>query len=108
MDSLMLLALGATSMGYDGHGDFSMAPDGLLARPGERREQPFVFTGVSIAHPRLFAGAPEGPFSLNLLWDRAIARGRLFGLRLDGSWMHVGTPQSVQDAEQWIDRSAAV
>lgn len=108
MDSLMLLALGATSMGYDGHGDFSMAPDGLLARPGERREQPFVFTGVSIAHPRLFADAPEGPFSLNLLWDRAIARGRLFGLRLDGSWMHVGTPQSVQDAEQWIDRSAAV
>lgn len=108
MDSLMLLALGATSMGYDGHGDFSMAPDGLLARPGERREQPFVFTGVSIAHPRLFADAPQGPFSLNLLWDRAIARGRLFGLRLDGSWMHVGTPQSVHDAEQWIDRSAAV
>jgi N-acetyl-alpha-D-muramate 1-phosphate uridylyltransferase len=108
MDSLMLLAPGATSLGYDGHGDFSMAPDGLLARPGDRREQPFVFTGVSIAHPRLFEDAPKGPFSLNLLWDRAITRGRLFGLRLDGSWMHVGTPQSVHDAEQWIDRSTAV
>jgi MurNAc alpha-1-phosphate uridylyltransferase len=108
MDSLMLLAPGATSLGYDGHGDFSMASDGLLARPGDRHEQPFVFTGVSIAHPRLFDGAPQGPFSLNLLWDRAITRGRLFGLRLDGFWMHVGTPESVRDAEQWIDRSTAV
>ncbi len=53
----------------------------------------------------MFDNAPQGPFSLNLLWDRAIARGRLFGLRLDGSWMHVGTPESVHDAEQWIDRS---
>lgn len=108
MDSLMLLALGATSLGYDGHGDFTMAADGLLARPGERRESPFVFTGVSIAHPRLFEDAPDGAFSLNVLWDRAIARGRLYGLRLDGAWMHVGTPQSVRDAEQWIDRSAQV
>lgn len=108
MDSLMLLALGAGSLGYDGHGDFAMAPDGALARPGERRESPFVFTGVSVAHPRLFENAPGGAFSLNVLWDRAIARGRLFGLRLDGTWMHVGTPQSVDDAEQWIDRSASV
>jgi MurNAc alpha-1-phosphate uridylyltransferase len=106
MDSLMLLALGATSMGYDGHGDFVMASDGVLARRGERREAPFVFTGVSIAHPRLFEGAPEGPFSLNLLWDRAIAKGRLHGLRLDGVWMHVGTPEGVTEAEQWIDRAA--
>ncbi len=108
MDSLMLLASGAASLGYDGHGDFAMAPDGLLTRPGERRQTPFVFAGVSIAHPRLFEDAPAGAFSLNVLWDRAIARGRLYGLRLDGTWMHVGTVQSVDDAEQWIDRSATV
>lgn len=107
MDSLLLLALGATSIGYDGHGDFLMSQDGALERRGERRESPFAFTGVSIAHPRLFEDAPKGRFSLNVLWDRAIARGRLFGLRLDGVWMHVGTPQSVQDAEQWIARAAS-
>lgn len=107
MDSLMLLALGATSLGYDGHGDFLMAADGLLTRRGERAEAPFAFTGVSIAHPRLFEGAPEGPFSLNVLWNRAIARGRLHGLRLDGMWMHVGTPQAIDDAERWIDQAAS-
>lgn len=107
MDSLLLLALAATSLGYEGHGDFVMAPDGLLARRGERREAPFVFTGVSIAHPRLFKDAPKGPFSLNVLWDRAIRAGRLYGLRLEGVWMHVGTPQAIDDAEQWIDRAAS-
>jgi MurNAc alpha-1-phosphate uridylyltransferase len=107
MDSLMLLALGATSLGYDGHGDFAMDADGVLSRRGERREAPFVFTGVSIAHPRLFEDAPKGAFSLNTLWDRAIDRGRLLGLRLEGAWMHVGTPQSVEEAERWIDRAAS-
>jgi MurNAc alpha-1-phosphate uridylyltransferase len=107
MDSLLLLALGATSIGYDGHGDFLMAPDGVLTRRPERGEAPFAFTGVSIAHPRLFEDAPKGRFSLNVLWDRAIERGRLFGLRLDGVWMHVGTPQAIEDAERWIDRAAS-
>lgn len=107
MDSLLLLALGATSLGYDGHGDFLMGPDGLLTRRPERDEAPFAFTGVSIAHPRLFEGAPDGRFSLNVLWDRAIARQRLFGLRLDGVWMHVGTPQAIEDAERWIARAAS-
>lgn len=106
MDSLLLLALGADSIGYEGHGDFVMAPDGALTRRGERSEAPFVFAGVSIAHPRLFEDAPEAPFSLNALWDRAMARGRLFGLRLEGTWMHIGTPQAVEDAERWIDRAA--
>lgn len=102
MDCLMLVALGATSMGYEGHGDFTMDPDGVLARRGEQEEAPFVFTGVSIAHPRMFIDAPQGKFSLNLLWDRAIAAGRLYGVRLDGAWMHVGTPAAVKEAEQWI------
>ena len=106
MDSLLLLALGATSLGYDGHGDFVLSPDGLLSRRGERSEAPFAFTGVSIAHPRLFEGAPGGAFSLNKLWDQAIARGRLFGLRLEGTWMHVGTPESVTEAERWIEQAA--
>lgn len=100
MDSLMLLALAATSIGYDGHGDFDMSPDGLLTRRLERKEAPFVFTGVSIAHPRLFRKAPKGAFSLNKLWDRAIRERRLYGVRLDGVWMHVGTPEALAEAEQ--------
>ena len=104
MDSLMLLATAATSLGYDGPGDFVMDKDGRLSRRGEREMAPFVFAGVSIAHPRMFEGAPEGPFSMNRLWDRAIDSGRLYGIRLDGLWMHVGTPEALNEAERWIDR----
>ncbi len=103
MDSLMLLASAATSLGYEGSGDFAMDKDGRLERRGERQMVPFVFTGVSIAHPRLFEKAPQGPFSINKLWDRAIDSGRLYGIRLDGQWMHVGTPEALVEAERWIE-----
>jgi MurNAc alpha-1-phosphate uridylyltransferase len=103
MDSLMLLATAATSLGYDGAGDFGMDKNGRLSRRGERQMVPFVFTGVSIAHPRLFEGAPQGVYSLNRLWDKAIDSGRLFGIRLDGVWMHVGTPEALVEAERWIE-----
>lgn len=99
MDCLMLLALSGTSIGFDGNGDFVMSPCGRLQRRPEREQAPFVFTGVSIAHKRMFADAPDGPFSLNLLWDRAIERDRLFGIRLDGFWMHVGTPDALSESE---------
>lgn len=107
MDCLLLLALGSASMGYDGRGDFLMSADGLLQRRPEREMAPFVFTGVSIAHPRLFDDAPEGPFSLNYLWDRAIQARRLYGIRLDGTWMHVGTPSALTEAEQLLGGSHA-
>ncbi len=103
MDSLMLLASGTSSLGYDGPGDFGMGTDGRLIRRGERQMAPFVFTGVSIAHPRMFEGAPQGGFSLNRVWDAAIEKGRLYGIRLDGLWMHVGTPDALKEAERWIE-----
>ncbi|MBA2125554.1 mannose-1-phosphate guanylyltransferase [Hyphomicrobium methylovorum] len=107
MDSLLLMAPMATSIGYSGRGDFAMDAEGRLTRQGGgARLAPFVFAGVSIAHPRLFDGAPAGPFSLNHVWDRARAAGRLFGLRLDGLWMHVGTPEAVIEAEKAIADSA--
>lgn len=99
MDSLMLLAPVATSLGYDGPGDFDMDAEGRLKRQAGGLAAPFVFAGVSIAHPRLFRSAPEGKFSLNVLWNEAIARGRLYGMRLEGTWMHVGDPRALQDAE---------
>ena len=75
-----------------GRGDFAMAPDGRLTRRGEREVAPFVYAGAAILRPQLFADAPDGAFSLTTLFDRAAARGRLHGLRLEGVWMHVGTP----------------
>lgn len=103
MDALMLLASATSSLGYDGPGDFVMGTDGRLARRGERQMAPFVFTGVSIAHPRLFENAPQGAFSLNRPWNEAIDKGRLYGIRLDGLWMHVGTPEALKEAERWIE-----
>jgi MurNAc alpha-1-phosphate uridylyltransferase len=99
MDSLMLLAPLAASIGYDGLGDFQMDPTGRLTRQSGPKVAPFVFAGVSIAHPRLFEKVPEGAFSLNSLWNQAIDRERLYGLRLEGIWMHVGTPQALAEAE---------
>ena len=103
MDCMMLLAPIARSIGYDGAGDFNLDSVGRLSRRIEGRQTPFVFAGVSIAHPRLFDDAPRGRFSLNTVWDRAIDRGRLFGVRLDGIWMHVGTPEAVAEAERRMD-----
>lgn len=102
MDCLMLLALGVTSIGYHGRGDFAMTSKGKLRRRLYNEVVPFVFTGVSIVHPRLFADTPEGAFSMNMLWDRAIETDRLYGIRHDGVWMHVGTPEALQEAEEQL------
>lgn len=107
MDALLLLAPTSSSLGYDGEGDFEMDADGHLMRRRRSHVAPFVFAGVSIAHPRLFDGAPAGAFSLNRLWDRAIERQRLFGVRLEGTWMHVGTPEAVTEAERQLDLADA-
>lgn len=99
MDSLLLLAASARSLGYEGSGDFTMAADGRLSRRAPGGVAPFVFAGVSIAHPRFVQSPRDEPFSLNVLWNKAIAAGRLYGVRLDGFWMHVGTPEAVTEAE---------
>ncbi len=107
MDALLLLAPTASSIGYAGRGDFSMAPDGTLRRRGEREVVPFVDAGAALLAPSLFADAPQGPFPLTLLFDRAMETGRLRGLRLEGVWMHVGTPDAIAAAEKAIVASAA-
>lgn len=99
MDMLLLLAERETSIGFDGAGDFFLGEDGRLSRRGAAASAPWVYAGVAILKPELFAETPEGPFSLNLLFDRAIARGRLFGERLDGRWLHVGTPEAIAPAQ---------
>jgi MurNAc alpha-1-phosphate uridylyltransferase len=107
MDCLLLLAPAATSIGYAAKGDFSMTPDGRLQRRSEGEVVPFAFAGVSLCDERLFKNAPEGRFSLNLLWDKALAKGKLYGMRLDGRWMHVGTPEALAEAETAFEREGA-
>jgi N-acetyl-alpha-D-muramate 1-phosphate uridylyltransferase len=100
MDCLMMLAPLARSHGYSGRGDFALESGGRIRRRRVEQEiLPFAFTGVSLAHPRLFAGSPEHAFSLNDVWNRAILAGRAYGLRMEGVWMHVGTPAALAEAE---------
>jgi MurNAc alpha-1-phosphate uridylyltransferase len=107
MDCLLLLAPTVRAVGYRGRGDFRMDPAGRLVRRPEREVVPFAYAGAAILHPRLFAGCPEGRFSLNLLFDRAIEAERLYGVRMDGLWLHVGTPEAIGEAELSIADSAA-
>lgn len=107
MDALLLMAPTATSIGYSGSGDYALSPEGHLRRRKEREVAPFVYAGAAILAPSLFDHAPDGAFALTLQFDRAEAAGRLFGLRLDGTWMHVGTPEAVALAEDAIGNSAA-
>jgi N-acetyl-alpha-D-muramate 1-phosphate uridylyltransferase len=106
MDVLLLLASAAGSIGYEGRGDFAMDPDGRLRRRAETEVVPFVYAGAAILAPALFAGAPAGAFALTRLFDKAANNGRLFGLRLEGVWMHVGTPEAVAAAEAALAATA--
>jgi MurNAc alpha-1-phosphate uridylyltransferase len=103
MDCLLLLAGASASHGYQGRGDFALESDGRIRRRKVEQELvPFAFTGVSVAHPRLFDGSPDGAFSHNLVWSRAIAAGRAYGVRMDGEWMHVGSPDALAEAERCL------
>jgi MurNAc alpha-1-phosphate uridylyltransferase len=99
MDVLLLLQPTASAIGYEGKGDFVMDQLGWLRRRREGEVAPLLFAGLQILRHSLFADTPDGPFSLNLLYDRALAAGRLHGLRHDGAWYHVGTPEDLARVE---------
>jgi MurNAc alpha-1-phosphate uridylyltransferase len=102
MDALLLLVPLARANCHNGKGDFHMDGAGRLSRRKPGRVAPFVFTGVQIVSKRLFEGAKAEPFSLNLLWDRAITAGRAFGLVHNGLWFDVGTPPAVKKTEEML------
>ena len=104
MDALMLLALRETSLGFDGNGDFFMSDAGVLRRRGDAATAPFVWAGVQVIVPDLFEHMPDEAFSTNLIWDQAIRTNRLYGLELRGTWMHVGSPDAVTDAEAYLSK----
>ncbi|MGI9351545.1 MAG: nucleotidyltransferase family protein [Rhizobiaceae bacterium] len=107
MDMLLLLAGMCSAVGFGSKGDFTMDPDGKLERRGELKVAPFAYAGAAIVTPKVFENAPEGPSSLNRQFDQALEKSRLFGLRLEGLWLHVGTPDAIRQAEEAIARSAA-
>jgi len=102
MDALLLLQPTATAVGYDGVGDFLMDQEGLIRRRPSWQVAPFLYAGIQICHPRLFVDAPVGAFSLNVVWDRAIEAGRLYGIRHDGEWYHVSTPRHLEEVERHL------
>lgn len=100
MDALLLVVPHARAMNFQGPGDFHMDPLGRLSRRRDGRIAPFIFTGIQLVSHRLLRDAPRGPFSTNILWDRAIEEGRLYGLSFTGLWFEVGTPQMIRPTEE--------
>ena len=105
MDALLLLVPQARALNHKGMGDFHMERSGRLRRRERSHVAPFVFTGIQMASKRLLRDAPDGPFSTNLLWDRAIEEGRCFGAVHQGLWFDVGTPQSIQLTEAALENA---
>ncbi|MDQ0318245.1 MurNAc alpha-1-phosphate uridylyltransferase [Pararhizobium capsulatum DSM 1112] len=104
MDMALLCVRNEDTTGHNGKLDFSLAPDGALSRYRDGMPQPVVYAGAIALHSRLFDDAPTDAFNLNLYFDRAIERGRLFGIVLEGHWLTVGTPDAIGLAEEAIRR----
>ena len=105
MDALLLLVPQARALNHKGMGDFHMDREGRIRRRARSRVAPFVFTGIQMASKRLLRDAPEGPFSTNILWDRAIEEGRCFGAVHQGLWFDVGTPKSIPMTEAALENA---
>jgi len=100
MDALLLLVPQARAGNHSGQGDFHMSADGRLTRRQKAKVAPFVFTGIQMVSKRLLRDAPDGAFSTNILWDRAIEEGRCFGAVHQGLWFDVGSPAAIPATEQ--------
>jgi len=104
MDALLLVVPHARAVNFNGAGDFHMDPLGRLRRRISGRIAPFIYTGIQLVSHRLMREAPEGAFSTNLLWNRAIEEGRLFGASFTGQWFEVGTPEAIAPTEAALQR----
>jgi len=103
MDALLLLVPLARAQNHRGMGDFHMDRQGRLRRREKSHVAPFVFTGIQMLSKRLLRDAPDGPFSTNILWNRAIEEGRCFGAVHQGLWFDVGTPKSIGMTEAALE-----
>lgn len=104
MDALLLVVAHNRAGNYSGMGDFHLDAAGRISRRIDDAPAPFIYTGIQIVSHRLLRDAPEGPFSTNLLWQRAIEEGRLFGLEHMGEWFEVGDPAAIAPTEARLAR----
>ncbi len=104
MDALLLLVPHANARNFHGKGDFHMDPLGKVTRRRSGRIAPFIYTGIQLVSHRLLRDAPTDKFSTNILWDRALEEGRLFGAAFTGQWFEVGTPQAIEPTEKALRR----
>ena len=104
MDALLLVVPHARAINCRGKGDFHLDPSGRISRRRSGRIAPFIFTGIQLISHRLLRDAPEGPFSTNILWDRAIEEERLYGVSHTGLWFEVGEPAAIAPTEALLSR----
>ncbi|RIV79794.1 nucleotidyltransferase family protein [Pelagerythrobacter aerophilus] len=104
MDALLLVVPHARASNFRGLGDFHMDPVGRLKRRLPGRIAPFIYTGIQLVSHRLLRDAPEGPFGTMVLWERAMAEGRLYGTVFTGLWFEVGTPEAIAPTEEALRR----
>ncbi|RGP40817.1 UDP-N-acetylglucosamine diphosphorylase [Altererythrobacter insulae] len=104
MDALLLVVPHDNAVNFTGDGDFHMDEVGRLRRRTPGRIAPFIYTGIQLVSHRLMRDSPEGPFSTNVLWNRAIEEGRLFGAAFTGQWFEVGTPEAIRPTEAALRR----
>jgi N-acetyl-alpha-D-muramate 1-phosphate uridylyltransferase len=104
MDMALLCVRIEDTTGHNGKNDFSLASDGRLTRYRDDPSNPVVYAGAIVMSPTLLDDAPQDAFNLNIYFDKAIARGRLFGMMMEGHWLTVGTPDAIDDAEETIRR----
>jgi len=104
MDALLLVVPHSRAINFNGQGDFHMDALGRLSRRVTGRVAPFIYTGIQLVSHRLLRDAPDGKFSTNILWNRAIEEGRLFGASFTGQWFEVGTPDAIIPTQQALQR----
>jgi MurNAc alpha-1-phosphate uridylyltransferase len=102
MDMVMLCVKLEDTTGHNGRNDFSMDAQGRLTRYREDAGVPVVYAGALALMPALLDDAPDDAFNLNIYFDRAIEKGRLHGIMLEGHWITVGTPEAIGAAEAVI------
>lgn len=103
MDALLLVVPHARAVNFNGKGDFHLDPEGRISRRKSGRIAPFIYTGIQIVSHRLLREPPEGKFSTNILWNRALEEGRLYGMAFNGLWFEVGTPQAIKPTEEALE-----
>lgn len=105
MDALLLMVPHTRALNYRGEGDFHLDPNGCVSRRAAGRVAPFIYTGIQLVSHCLLRDAPEGPFSTNVLWNRAIEEARLYGISHTGLWFEVGEPSAIRPTEEWMARA---